>query len=62
MNDELRFLFQCYFNEQDRRSFFNGISGYLDNVYAVDENELFKSIMGSYVPQVLLVLGKVISE
>ena len=40
VDDELHFLLQCDFNEQDRRSFFNSISGYLDNVYAVDENEL----------------------
>ena len=38
VDDELHFLLQCDFNEQDRRSFFNSISGYLDNVYAVDEN------------------------
>ena len=50
VDDELHFLLQCDFNEQDCRSFFNSISGYLDNVYAVDENELFKSIMGSHVP------------
>ena len=62
VDDELHFLLQCDFNEQDRRSFFNSISGYQDNVYAVDENELFKSIMGSHVPQVLFALGKFISE
>ena len=62
VDDKLHFLLQCDFNEQDRRSFFNSISGYLDNVYAVDENELFKSIMGSHVPQVLFALGKFISE
>ena len=42
--------------------FFNSISGYLDNVYAVNENELFKNIMGSHVPQVLFALGKFIAE
>ena len=57
VDDELHFLLQCDFNERDRRSFFYSISGYLNNVYAVDENELFKSIMGSHVPQVLFALG-----
>ena len=44
VDDELHFLLQCDFNEQDRRSFLNSISGYLDNVYTVDGNELFRSM------------------
>ena len=62
VDEELHFLLLCDVNEQDRRSFFNSISGYLNNAYAVDENEMFKTIMSSHVPQVLFALGKFISE